>query len=72
MTTDERLAEIMAALEDVGLTCLVMGGHAVRFYGVQRTTVDFDLHVMPDAWGELAGRLAASLAVGRPPRRRGQ
>jgi len=37
MTADERL----------------MGGHAVRFYGLQRNTVDFDLHLAPDRWDDL-------------------
>ena len=45
MTGEERLAEIVAALEAVGLPCLVLGGHAVRFYGFQRNTIDFDLHL---------------------------
>lgn len=53
MTADERLAEIVTALESVGLTYLVMGGHAVRFYGLQRNTVDFDFHLAPDHWDDL-------------------
>lgn len=53
MTPDERLAEIVTALESVGLSCLVMGGHAVRFYGFQRNTVDFALHLAPDRWADL-------------------
>ena len=40
MNPDARLAEIVAALEAVGLNCLVMGGHAVRFYGLDRNTGD--------------------------------
>jgi hypothetical protein len=35
-----RLAEIVTALEQVGLTVLVMGGHAVRYYGLDRNTSD--------------------------------
>src|SRR5262249_46295297 len=35
---EERLASIVSALESVGLTCLVMGGHAVRYYGLLRYT----------------------------------
>lgn len=61
MNPDERLAEIVSALESVGLPCLVMGGHAVRFYGLQRNTIDFDLHLAPDLWHdlpELLGRTA--------------
>ena len=30
-------------LADAGIETLVMGGHAVRYYGVGRNTVDFDL-----------------------------
>jgi hypothetical protein len=55
-----RLAEIVTALEGVGLSCLVMGGHAVRFYGLDRSTVDFDLHLAPDRWGDLPLLLARS------------
>jgi hypothetical protein len=35
-----------------------MGGHAVRFYGLQRYTNDFDLTLAPDGWDDLADRLA--------------
>jgi hypothetical protein len=35
-----------------------MGGHAVRYYGLQRYTNDFDLTLGPDGWEDLAGRLA--------------
>jgi hypothetical protein len=35
-----------------------MGGHAVRFYGLQRHTNDFDLTLAPDGWDDLAARLA--------------
>jgi hypothetical protein len=58
LNPEERLAAIVAALESVGLSCLVMGGHAVRFYGLQRHTNDFDLTLAPDGWDELADRLA--------------
>jgi hypothetical protein len=27
-----------------------MGGHAVRYYGLERNTIDFDLHLAPEAW----------------------
>jgi hypothetical protein len=57
VSPETRLAEIVAALETVGLTCLVMGGHAVRFYGLQRNTIDFDLHLSPDHWDDLPDRL---------------
>jgi hypothetical protein len=42
MSPEERLAQIYRALADVGLNSLVMGGHAVRYYGVDRNTVDYD------------------------------
>ena len=58
VVTDEfRLAAIVAALEASGVSCLVMGGHAVRFYGLARDTNDFDFHVSPESWGDLAARL---------------
>jgi hypothetical protein len=60
LNAEERLAAIVSALEGVGLSCLVMGGHAVRFYGLQRHTNDFDLTLAPDGWDDLAGRLARS------------
>jgi len=45
----------------------VMGGHAVRFYGLARNTNDFDLNVSPDQWDDLAERLARTpLFDGRP------
>ena len=53
MNADERLARIVTALESVGLHYLVMGGHAVRFYGLQRNTIDFDFHLAPERWEEL-------------------
>ena len=60
MTPDVRLAEVVSQLEGVGVACLVMGGHAVRFYGLSRNTNDFDLHVSPDQWDDLPARLAAA------------
>jgi hypothetical protein len=47
----------VSALEDAGLSCLVMGGHAVRHYGLQRSTVDYDLHLAADAWDVLSESL---------------
>lgn len=60
MSASERLAEVLTALEAVGVRCLVMGGHAVRYYGLDRMTDDFDLHLAPDCWGDLPDRLAQS------------
>ncbi len=60
MTLEEKLTAIVAALEGAGLPYLVMGGHAVRHYGVQRNTNDFDFHVSLDEtnWKTLPDRLA--------------
>jgi hypothetical protein len=58
LNREERLAAIVTAMESVGLSSLVMGGHAVRFYGLNRNTNDFDLTLSPDGWDNLAGRLA--------------
>ncbi len=67
MTGDERLAEVVGALERVGVACLVLGGHAVRFYGHARNTDDFDLQVAADAWDDLPDRLGRSaLLAGQP------
>jgi hypothetical protein len=57
VTADARLAQILTALELVGLTCLVMGGHAVRYYGLDRNTNDFDLDLAPDYWNDLPLKL---------------
>jgi hypothetical protein len=58
-----RLAEIVTALEQVGLTVLVMGGHAVRYYGIDRNTIDYDLHLSPADWDDLGSRLNQSTLV---------
>jgi len=65
---EARLAEIITALEAVELSCLVMGGHAVRFYGVDRNTIDFDLHLAPDCWPDLYAKLnQTKIFAGKPP-----
>jgi hypothetical protein len=53
VNAEVRLADVVAALEAVGLTCLIMGGHAVRYHGLQRNTNDYDLHLSPDHWLDL-------------------
>lgn len=60
MNPDERLADIVGALDSAGLSCLIMDGHAVRHYGLLRYTNDFDFTLAPDAWGALTDRLARS------------
>ena len=63
MNTDDRLGEIVTALEKAGVDCLVVGGHAVRFHGLWRNTDDFDLHVSPECWDDLPQRLAACSGI---------
>lgn len=58
MNPEARLADILTALESVGLSYLVLGGHAARYYGVSRTTSDYDLHLAPDGWDDLPARLS--------------
>ena len=59
----ERLAILAQALEEAKLRCLVLGGHAVRYYGVDRNTIDYDFHVSLPAWGDLASRLRAFTSI---------
>ena len=67
MSPDSRLAEIITALEAVGLDCLIMGGHAVRFYGLDRNTADYDLHLAPSCWDDLPLKLSRTvLFAGKP------
>jgi hypothetical protein len=51
------LLEITDALVEAGLRFLVMGGHAVRYYGVDRNTFDFDFHLSAEDAAGMAGRL---------------
>jgi hypothetical protein len=60
MISDTRLAEVVSALETAGVSCLVMGGHAVRYYGLTRHTNDVDLSISSDHWNDLPARLAKS------------
>jgi hypothetical protein len=48
MTPEGWLREIVSALESVGVSALVMGGHGVRFYGLARNTNDIADH--QDGW----------------------
>lgn len=70
MTSDERLGTLYAAIRALGFPALVMGGHAVRFYGVDRTTLDYDLHVVVDdeTWSRFGDDLQRSpLFASAPP-----
>ena len=73
MTSEERLAALYAAIRELGLPCLVMGGHAVRFYGVDRTTIDYDMHLSVDAevWADLPATLLRSPVFAAAPPREG-
>jgi hypothetical protein len=57
--SDEELGR-HPVLVDVGLTVLVMGGHAVRYHGLERLTIDYDLHLSPSDWDGLVARLNQS------------
>jgi hypothetical protein len=39
LNPDERLAELFELITWAGIPALVLGGHAVRFYGVERNTI---------------------------------
>ena len=60
MTTDQRLGQIAGALSAAGVDALVMGGHAVRYYGVDRNTVDFDFYAGVGTTDEVRNRLNGS------------
>jgi hypothetical protein len=57
MTSEEKLAALFSYLRGAGLNSLVMGGHAVRYYGVDRNTNDFDLCAGVVSMRELRERL---------------
>ena len=57
MNATPRLLEVTDALTKAGLQFLIMGGHAVRHYGVDRNTFDFDFHVSADSISELDEQL---------------
>ncbi len=57
MSAAARLLQITDALTQVGLRFLIMGGHAVRHYGIDRNTFDFDFHVSMEQAQDLSGRL---------------
>lgn len=66
LNADERLAEICEAIVGSGMRVLVMGGHAVRFYGVERTTIDYDLHLTGADWERLEEVLERALSLPSP------
>ena len=50
MNAAERLTEIVSALDRLEIPYLVTGGHAARYYGIERNTIDYDLHITFDDW----------------------
>jgi hypothetical protein len=56
----ERLLAIADTLDEVSIPFLVMGGHAVRHYGLERQTLDFDFHASLSAAENIFERLANS------------
>jgi len=65
LTAAERLAAIYSDLAAAGLPCLVLGGHAVRYFGIDRNTVDYDFHVAlpPSDWQRLPQTLAPLASI---------
>jgi hypothetical protein len=71
VTPEHRLGQIATALEAVGLECLVMGGHAVRYYGVERNTIGFDFCVAAPAADDVRAAVARLAIPGDPDPREG-
>lgn len=64
MTPDLRLQHVVSAVRRAGLDPLILGGQAVRHYGVDRSTIDFDLYTGAATTDEIRARLAASDLLG--------
>jgi hypothetical protein len=71
VSTEERLAQLLSILEEAGLACLVMGGHADRFYGVGRNTVHFDIYASAASMQDVRDALARAEASGNLTAREG-
>jgi hypothetical protein len=68
MNADARLVQIATALKVAGVSFLIMGGHAARYFGVSRDTFDFDFHLSLAARHDLTERLQQTeLFGGRLP-----
>lgn len=64
----EHLHQITSALDNLKIPYLVMGGHAVRYYGFNRETTDHDLHIPAEIGKNLSNLLSKSaLFVSSPP-----
>ena len=59
MTPEEKLAYLSRSLQSAGIDVLVMGGHAVRYYGIGRNTIDFDFVTALATPNELRFRLSS-------------
>ncbi|MCP9492949.1 MAG: hypothetical protein MSG64_00685 [Pyrinomonadaceae bacterium MAG19_C2-C3] len=57
MSVVEHLTKITSALDELQVPHLVMGGHAVRYYGFRRETTDHDLHIPADIGHNLSDLL---------------
>jgi hypothetical protein len=64
VTADQQLARIVRLLREAGIDALVMGGHAVRYYGIDRNTIDFDLVTSIATPAELRTSMAAISGLG--------
>ncbi|MEP7342459.1 MAG: hypothetical protein ABI977_32325 [Acidobacteriota bacterium] len=58
MNIVQHLIEVVSALDELKVRHLVMGGHAVRYYGFNRDTTDHDLHIPIDAGQHLSELLS--------------
>lgn len=58
MNPDQKLALLAQLINDSGMNALVMGGHAVRYYGIDRNTADFDMVAGTSSPTELRKKLA--------------
>ena len=67
MNSELRLAETLTALDQLGLSYLVMGRHAARYSGVSRNTPDYDLCVSLSRWSNLEPALRRSEYFARLP-----
>lgn len=68
MNVVQHLAEIVSALAELQIPHLVMGGHAVRYYGFSRETTDHDLCIPLEIGQNLSELLSkTSLFVSAPP-----
>ncbi len=63
MTSDRELAELQFELAENGIRSLVMGGQAVRYYDLNRTTDDFDFYVSPESGASVERWLATRQVI---------